>query len=107
MIAQEDWVNIVNESAYTVPAIAKAYGINETSLRSYLFKGVVPRQANQNKIQKIMEELMSDPKLQKHPSYGYATQEQIEALKDMGIGPDRDRLLKQIAEQTKRKGKRA
>lgn len=40
-----------------------------------------------------------------NPAYGYATSEQIEKLKVLGLGPDYDQLLKQIELQTKKKGK--
>lgn len=40
-----------------------------------------------------------------HPSYGYATAEQIDKLKELKVGPDYHRLLKEIEKQTKAKGK--
>lgn len=43
------------------------------------------------------------PRIPFHPAYGYATEEQIRQLENMGLGPQRDYLLKQIEEQTKRK----
>jgi len=44
-------------------------------------------------------------RLKKHPSYGYAYPEQIERLQEIGLCPERDRILKKITEQTKAKGK--
>ena len=40
-----------------------------------------------------------------HPSYGYATPEQIEKLKQLKLGADYQSLLKKIEKQTKAKGK--
>jgi len=37
----------------------------------------------------------------KHPSYGYATPDQIRDLERLGIGADRDKVLADIARQTK------
>lgn len=44
------------------------------------------------------------PPIPKHPAYGYATEEQIEKLKTLGLGADFDEVWKQIAIQTKKKG---
>lgn len=45
------------------------------------------------------------PDIKNHPSYGYATDDQIERLKVIGICPEYHQIMKAIAEQTKRKGK--
>lgn len=48
---------------------------------------------------------MRSNQLDKHPSYGYANPEQIKQLEVLGMGPDRDKILKDIEDQNKNKGK--
>ena len=57
------------------------------------------------RMKSIMKLADKDKRLKWHPSYGYATHEQIERLKRLGIGPDLELLLKQIEEQTNNRGK--
>lgn len=45
------------------------------------------------------------PRLKYHPSYGYATEEQIAELKNCGVGPRMEQILKEISKQTFAKGK--
>lgn len=40
-----------------------------------------------------------------HPAYGYATQEQIELLRTLCHGPDYNQVWKDIEKQTKNCGK--
>lgn len=41
-------------------------------------------------------------RLKFHPSFGYATPEQIERLQAMNLGPDRDALISEIRTQTQK-----
>lgn len=45
-------------------------------------------------------------KLQWHPSYGWATEKQIQKLREISDGPEKKLILKEIEKQTyKRKGR--
>ncbi len=48
---------------------------------------------------------MIEGELKYSPIYGYATKEQYEELQQIGIGPRRDYLMKEIEKQTKKKGR--
>ena len=43
--------------------------------------------------------------MKKHPSFGYATEEEIKQLQTMGHCPQRDMILKAIEKRTLLKGK--
>lgn len=45
------------------------------------------------------------PDIPRHPAYGYATAEQIEKLRTLGVGPDYYQLLKQIQKQHDKRGR--
>jgi hypothetical protein len=53
------------------------------------------------RMESIMSPANEDGRLKWHPSYGYTTREQIERLKNLGIGPDLELVLKEIKKQTK------
>ena len=48
---------------------------------------------------------MTAEHIPRHPAYGFATPEQIKELESMGLGPQRDYLMKQIQLQHDKKGK--
>lgn len=96
---------VLEESAYTVKTMSLIYGVPESTLYSWKRGESFPNKGNKEKAEKIMSELSKTKKLQKHPSYGFATEVQIARLKEIGVGPEMDRILKQIAVQTKNKGK--
>lgn len=52
-----------------------------------------------------MSDLRTKPRMEKHPSYGWAFPHQIERLQQIGIGPERDRIMGDIAKQNKLAGK--
>lgn len=100
------WENIVHNSAFTVRGICRRYAIDESSLRAYLYKGRRPRKENAELMEEIMSYLEKNKRIPRHPSYGYATSEQIEELKSLSVGhPRREYLLRQIEKQTRTEGK--
>jgi transposase-like protein len=99
----EIWSVIVNCDS-RVPTIAREYGVSESTIYGWA-RGATPSKKLQPIVEKMMKELPGRPRMVKHPSYGYATPEQIELVMSMGIGPGRDRLLAQIAKQQKSSGK--
>lgn len=50
--------------------------------------------------------MIKDKKLIKHPSFGYATEVQMERLKELGPCAERDLILKAIEKQTRAKKKK-
>jgi len=111
----EDDVNMDNfrsllyESVYSDKGAAKSIGVHISTVRKWA-KEEQPPQPNKGSRKKVLKFMINlkDPKnkrIKKHSSYGYVTQEQWDKLKSLGIGPDRDVLLKQIDAQNKSKGK--
>lgn len=49
--------------------------------------------------------MKDNPLIEKHPSYGYATPEQIDRLKEIGICPERDAIMSDIEKQNRLKGR--
>lgn len=99
------WSTIYDESGYCVKTLAEMSEIDEGSFRKYLNGKRNPRQKNLKKMESIMQRAQKEPRIKYHPAYGYATEQQIEQLKEIGLGPVRDALLKKIEEQTRTKGK--
>jgi hypothetical protein len=102
---QVDWNAIFEQSGYRIASLAEIAKIDEGSFRKYLHCDRIPREANRKKMEHAMKLASELPRLKYHPSYGYATPEQIERLKTMKVGADMDALLKRIEEQTRNKGK--
>lgn len=102
---QRDWEKIYDQCGYRAATLAEIAKIDEGSFRKYLKRERIPRDLNKAKMVKVMKIASQIPRLQFHPSYGYATPEQIERLKSIGSGPEMEYLLKQIEEQTRNKGK--
>lgn len=102
---QLDWRKIVDESAYTPSAIISKYNFNESSFYSWLRYDTTPRPENRNKMVNAMKAAMKEKRLPYHPSYGYATPEQIERLQKIGLGEEYNRIMAQIRKQNEAKGK--
>ncbi len=102
---QSDWAAIVCQSRFDTAGIARRYNINAGTLSLYIRLLVKPREKTKQKVIEIMKDLINKPKAPFHPSYGYATPEEIEKIKSMGVGPDRDYLLKKIAQRSAKGGK--
>lgn len=101
---QCDWKNIVEDSDWTIPDISKVHGVSYGQLLSYLYVTTVPKK-NMPKMLKIMGEIMKSPRMKKHPSYGYATEDEIEKLKTLGIFPERSMIIARVDKRAKSKGK--
>jgi len=101
---QTHWKDIVEYSDWTIPDIARVYGVAYGQLLSYLHVTTVPKK-NMPKMLKIMEKIMKSPRMKKHPSFGYATEDEIKKLQTMGHCPDRDLILKAIEKRTSSQGK--
>lgn len=97
--------DIIEECAYTIPALSDKYGINKVTLYSWASERSRPSKKHEQKVEKMINDIKNQKKLQKRSSFGYATPEQIKQLNELGLGPTRNALLKQIAQQNKNKGK--
>lgn len=60
------------------------------TMSNQLYKGGIETQAPE----------IAMPDIQPHPSYGYATEAQINRLKELGPSLERDMILRAIKEQT-------
>lgn len=105
------WAQIVDESAFhSCAAIARHYGLCPKSLRKWVSpwggQRRQPNAANFEKVSSIMRDLKKDKGIRYHPSYGYATEEQIKQLTELPIGHERDYIMKQVVQQTADRGKR-
>lgn len=69
------------------------------------YKGKNPRGKNTETLEKIMFELSKKKRIERHPSFGYATPEQIEKLRSYVTELERESIMKQIEKQTKLRGK--
>ncbi len=95
---------ILEDSAYRFCDIEREFGIPTSQMCGYIYRGVEPKK-NKQKIEEIMSKISKQPKLVKHPSYGYATEDEIEKLKTLGICPERSMIIARIDKRAKSKGK--
>lgn len=105
MIPQKEWQQALDESPYTLTAFIDEFGFNYSSSRAWLDCRHTPREKNINRMEIALSKIQLEKKIPFHKSFGYATEEQVQKLNSLGLGPDRDLLLKQIARQTETKGK--
>lgn len=102
---QDDWQRIFNSSAVTLAYIERVHGLSESSLRKYLSGETTPREKNRAKMECAMKDALSNPRPEKHPSFGYATTEEIEAINTMGISPDYIAIMGRINTRNRCDGK--
>lgn len=105
IISIENWLPTFNSSGYMLCGLSGLARIDEGSLCKYLYYGRVPRKANLEKMEKAMFQASQKPRIQYHPAYGYATEDQIKRLKEIGVGMERGQIMKEIEKQTASKGK--
>lgn len=94
----------VHEGAYLVSTLAKKHNIPDSTLRGWVNGVSEPSKKHQKKVEEIMKDLSKNKKIEKHPSYGYATKKEIELLKT-AQGAERDIILKAIKRRAKNHGK--
>lgn len=99
-----NFCDIINECALTKASISKKYGINTSTIWNWC-KGVEPNQGKYKTIKgKIEEDMTNNKKIPFHPSYGYATEKEIETLARLQ-GAEKSSLLKKISKRKKNGGK--
>ena len=104
--SQVDWENIVDECALSINAICEDFKFYRQSFVKWLSCDRMPREKNRVRVIAAMHKIRDEKKIPWHPSFGYATTEQIEKLNRIGLCPERDYILKQIEKQNKTQGKR-
>lgn len=78
---QSNWRKIVNESRFRVKEIIDLYGFHDSCFFSWLRCATSPNKTNREKMVKAMTHANNEKRLPYHPSYGYATPEQIHRLR--------------------------
>lgn len=100
---------LFHDSLFTPKGAAKVLEVSVQTIRRWLSDGndSQPAKCNREKVLNFMVDLQhpKNKRMVKHPSYGYAHQYQIDRLKEIGIGPERDIIMKAIEKQNKSKGK--
>lgn len=102
---QAHWGAIVDASIYELASVGRVYGIDAGQLSRYIRGLSTPQTKTLERVTKIMTDLTKKPKLVKHPSFGYATPDEIEKITTMGICPQRDHILATIKKRNETKGK--
>lgn len=100
------WKQTYEASEWSLEAISAKFGPTVRQLKGWLYNGVQPQKTNLEIMEKIMARIGKDTKkIPYHPSYGYATPEQIEKLNSLKLGDERNYLLARIAKQNESGGK--
>jgi len=102
---QSHWPEIIDSSRYTTDAVSQKLNVTKQTLSAWLNKKAPRKPRREQEVVSAMAELLNKPRLEKHPSYGWARPDQIQRLNEIGIGPERDRIMKAIDKQNKAKGK--
>lgn len=103
--SQLGWDKMYLENGYTLSGLSKLARIDEGSISQYIRCLRIPRKKNLEKMEKAMFQAAQKPRLKFHQSYGYATEEQIKRLEQIGLGPEHDSILKEIEKQSSSNGK--
>lgn len=101
----QKWRTFIAEQEITYGELARAAGLEPYVMQLYLEGKRRPKDMNYQKVEDAMKRILTSERIPHHPAYGYATPEQIERLKTIGLGPDRDQILKKIAQQTQDRGR--
>lgn len=80
------WEKAYEECGYTYRGIARISGIDAHSVSEYIRCLRVPRKKNLEKMEKAMQRAVNLKRIPFHPSYGFATEEQIHKLKTLKKG---------------------
>lgn len=101
---------LLNKGIYTDKAACAEMDVSDGSIYRWLRSESpsYPNKENEGKVIKFMNKLRlpESKRPVKHPSYGWATPEQMKRLSELGLCPERDMLFETIKQQTKKKGKR-
>lgn len=102
----EIYIEIIEASGYSIPSLAKKYGTTQKSVEGWLFYAVIPTKKSIEKLEAIVKHAKTNTnRIERHPSWGYATKAQIEQLSKPIHENERARIMAQIKEQTRNRGK--
>lgn len=106
-LRQADWRDIVEQSCFTPTSLMAEYDIKESTFFGWLALRSRASEKSMEKMVKIMSKLLTPPcrRIEKHPSYGYATPEQIKRLGEIGLGQEHEQIMRAIAKQNDSRGK--
>lgn len=99
------WSETIYESNLTTSGVERAFGFAAGQMRRWILGTVNPRAKTKQRIEEVMVKLKNTKRIPWHPSFGYATPEQIERLTHSIPQYEREMILKQIEKQTKLGGK--
>jgi len=97
---------IIDTGNLTVPSIAKQFKLPTSTVYSWASGRCEPSQKYKKIAGEIKMYLQDNKKIEFHPSFGFATPWQIKRLDEIGICAERDRIMRDIATQTKKRGKK-
>jgi len=97
----------IHGSLFTFKYISFRFSVPKSTLYGWNDTRIVPRKENQKSYNNILDLCMKNPRIPYHPSFGYATEEQIKELESLGVGEKKNRLLRDIEKQVKSKGKKS
>lgn len=97
----------IDNSCYTNNHVASLLSVHPNTLRDWMDeqKEQKPNNKNQKKMEEVLPDILKNKRMERHPSFGYATKDQIEKLKTLPVGLERTALLEKIAKQSKMKSK--
>lgn len=99
------WNRIIDACDLSVAGISRQYEIAYSSLKNWLEDKATPRAKSRKAMEEVLMKLEKRPRIPFHPSYGYATAEQIARLKESIPEYDRKKILEQVEKQTRLQGK--
>ena len=99
------WRQFIIDNELTYSELARVAGIEPYVMQLYLDMKRRPKDENYDKIEDAMKRILTAERIPHHPSYGYATPEQVQKLASLGLGPDRDALVKKIEQQNQDRGR--
>jgi len=103
---QSQWRQIIDDSVWTYAAVIREFELCQSSFNNWIHLKVEASEKSRQRMEDVLKKVAGRGNaITFHKAYGYATEEQIKKLQSIGLGPDRDYLLKQIAKQTETKGK--
>lgn len=94
--------DIIKSSFFSIPYVLAEFDLSRSTLYGWR-KGRKPRDIE--KFNAVMAFFDKEKVVEKHPSYGYATKEEIEKLRTMKKGKAFSTILERIERRIRRKGK--
>jgi len=102
---RDRWIKTLKDHDMTTLDLARLLVVDPNRVTGWLAGTIIPRSSTIQNIGFAMKRILTSEKIPYHPAYGYATPEQVEKLQRIGLGPDRDQLLKKIEQQTADRGR--